>query len=352
MKIKSSWIIDLNDEDKLWLKSCYHIFQSDSEIKLRELKIKLIDKIPADYSPNKLKKAGLLYNDIRISLLGILNIESDTKYYNQAISLIATIKNHIISNPSTERIEAKDLVRGTKLSTIEILKTLILIKDIGEFSNGHSYNENRISSISVDSDEVFEQYLQYSNIDDLIDEYVEKHLKEESHEVFTTDILLSDPDDQLDLRIIERFNFNSNDIWNSIAREYEIDYTLFLEKIYFINSNYIKDIIMRDIGHSFILAKMGLSKPAVILAGGVIEVLLETYLDHHGKKGSSSSFNEYIETCEDEGFLKSAIGHLSHYVRHFRNYVHLPKEKSERHKISKATAIGAVSSIFTIINDF
>ena len=50
--------------------------------------------------------------------------------------------------------------------------------------------------------------------------------------------------------------------------------------------------------------------------------------------------------------LKLAISRLSHSVRQFRNLVHLSAEKTEKYAISKATAIGAVTSIFTISNDF
>ena len=50
--------------------------------------------------------------------------------------------------------------------------------------------------------------------------------------------------------------------------------------------------------------------------------------------------------------IKSAIRKLTDSVRHFRNLVHLELEKDRKHSISKATAKGAVSSIFTIANDF
>lgn len=53
----------------------------------------------------------------------------------------------------------------------------------------------------------------------------------------------------------------------------------------------------------------------------------------------------------DEATLNVALNNTDS-LRHFRNLVHLEKETSSKFTISKATAKGAVSSIFTIANDF
>ena len=100
------------------------------------------------------------------------------------------------------------------------------------------------------------------------------------------------------------------------------------------------------------LASLGFSKPAIILAGSVIEELLRLYLKHNSKSPTRNDFDEYIKTCEQHGLLKDSVSRLSHAVRQFRNLVHLSREESSRDTISKATAKGAVSSIFTISNDF
>ena len=140
--------------------------------------------------------------------------------------------------------------------------------------------------------------------------------------------------------------------WEAIKNEYDITKRSFGKKINFVSDNYKREIIFRDVEHSFVLASLGFSKPAVILAGGVIEELLRLYLKHNHISPSSNSFDDYIKTCEHNGLLKSGISRLSDSVRHFRNLVHLSAEKTKTHTISKATAKGAVSSIFTIVNDF
>lgn len=140
--------------------------------------------------------------------------------------------------------------------------------------------------------------------------------------------------------------------WKAMENEYGITKRSFGKKINFVSDSHRREIIFRDIEHSFVLASSGFSKPAVILAGSVVEELLRLYLEHNHITPLSDNFDGYIKTCEQKGLLKHSVSRLSESVRHFRNLVHLSKEETKKHAISKATAIGAVSSIFTIANDF
>ncbi len=147
-------------------------------------------------------------------------------------------------------------------------------------------------------------------------------------------------------------NTNNEDNWEKIEKDFDESKKSFGKKINFIKDKYIRTVIFRDIEHAYNLCKKGYFKPSVLIAGGVIEELLRQYLLYNNKKPNRDTFDEYIKTCEQYGLLKSAIRQLSDSVRQFRNLVHIAKEKSSKHKISKATAWGAVSIIFTISNDF
>jgi len=144
----------------------------------------------------------------------------------------------------------------------------------------------------------------------------------------------------------------SKENWEAIRSEYDIGKKDFGKKINFVSDSFKRKIIFRDIEHAFILASQGFSKPAIILAGGVIEELLRLYLEHKNIKMKNKRFIDYIKACEDNDLLKRGVSRLSDSIRDFRNLVHLDKEKTEKYTVSKATAKGAVSSIFTIANDF
>lgn len=145
---------------------------------------------------------------------------------------------------------------------------------------------------------------------------------------------------------------SSKKIWEEIQRDYGISKRAFGMKFNFVTDPFKRKIIFRDVEHAYILANNAFSKPAVILAGGVIEELLRLYLNYKGIKPTKNTFNFYIQACEKNGLLKSGINRLSDSVRHFRNIVHIENEKSSQTTIKKVTAKGAVTSIFTIANDF
>lgn len=145
--------------------------------------------------------------------------------------------------------------------------------------------------------------------------------------------------------------FPSANTWHEIEREYEVSKRSFGKKINFVQDPFKRKVIFRDVEQAFLLAQNGFYKPSVILAGGVVEELLRLYLAHKGVKPKQDSLDSYIRACEDNRILKTAIHKLADSVRQFRNIVHLEGESSTRHTISKATAKGAVSSVFTIAND-
>lgn len=140
--------------------------------------------------------------------------------------------------------------------------------------------------------------------------------------------------------------------WAQINQDFDLTKRSFGRKLNFIHDPFKKKIIYRDVAQAYILSKKGFNKPAVIMAGSVVEELLRLFLMNKKIAVKRNTFSEYIRICENMGLLKSAIFRLSDSVRHFRNLVHLTKEVDAKHTISKATAKNAVSSIFIIANDF
>lgn len=140
--------------------------------------------------------------------------------------------------------------------------------------------------------------------------------------------------------------------WKEIEKEYDISKRTFGKKINFVKDPFKRNIIFRDIEQAYFLASHGFCKPAVILAGSVIEELLRLYLESKRINLTDNTLNYYIKTCIDKHILKKEINKLADTFREFRNIVHLAKEESKRNTISRPTAKSAVASIFTIANDF
>ncbi|MCK9391927.1 MAG: hypothetical protein M0Q01_10255 [Syntrophales bacterium] len=147
-------------------------------------------------------------------------------------------------------------------------------------------------------------------------------------------------------------NWKSAYGWKEIEKEYDISKRTFGKRINFVKDPFKRNIIFRDIEQAYFLASNGFCKPAVILAGSVIEELLRLYLESKRINLTDNTLNYYIKTCIDKHILKKEINKLADTFREFRNIVHLAKEESKRNTISRPTAKSAVASIFTIANDF
>lgn len=147
-------------------------------------------------------------------------------------------------------------------------------------------------------------------------------------------------------------SISSKSIWLKIEKDFGINKRVFAKKINFVKDIHQKRILLRDVEHAYILSQNGFSKPAIILAGSVIEELLRSYLNHKNITPSKDTFDGYIKACEDNKLLKSGISKLSDYVRHFRNYVHIKEELNSKHSMSKVNAKNAVSSLLVIVSEF
>lgn len=147
-------------------------------------------------------------------------------------------------------------------------------------------------------------------------------------------------------------SFNEKNVWVAIGKEYNINKIKFGRRINFVKEKFKREVIFRDVGQAFYLAKNGFNKPAVILSGGVMEELLRLYLDSHNIKSDKETFEKYIDACIENKLLESSVSKLSESIRYFRNIVHLEREKSPKQTISKSTALGAVSAIFSLLNAF
>ena len=175
----------------------------------------------------------------------------------------------------------------------------------------------------------------------------------EAEAVSLTRKLLSDAEKQKETSSeMATVSFSSADTWREIKREYDVSKRSFGKRINFVRDEFKRKVIFRDIEQAFLLAHHGFHKPSIVLAGGVIEELLRLYLECKNVGPTRNNLDSYIRACEDNGLLKTAIHRLADSVRQFRNIVHLERESSSKYTISKATAKGAVSSVFTIANDF
>ena len=338
--------IKLSNAERVWLTE---ILKSNfSKIDAKSLRVKLWEKLPKDFTPNKID-CTLVRNN-RLTLIGLWHVDPNNLYFSYVSKTIDIIKGLIKKNTSIKEIKANEIANLVGISEREAEIVLMLIDDLGGFFGGGGRSSERcgftIASFPQ-NDLGYDEFLRFENLDKTIEQfyvrYAPKKIAKKRYSSKGQTMPIS--------RTIWEKPSN-HDIWNDIYEDFEVKKLTFAKKINFVNDEFKRKIIFRDIEHAYLLAKNGFAKPAVILAGSVIEELLRLYLKTKNVKPAKNTFEEYIKACEQKQLLKSGIYRLSDSIRHFRNLVHLEKEKTQKHKTSKATAKSAVASIFIVSNDF
>ena len=256
----------------------------------------------------------------------------------------------ILKNSSIKRIRANEIAHLAGITEREAEIVLMLIYDLGGFFSSASGSNTRHGFQEAgfpQHDLAYDEFLNFENIDKTMEQFfirqaprtnIRNRELPKGQTMPTSGTFWKKP--------------SSREIWNDIYEDFEVKKLTFAKKINFVIDASKRKTIFRDIEHAYILAKNDFSKPAVILAGSVIEELLRLYLETKKVKPANNTFEEYIKACEQKRLLKSGIYRLSDSVRHFRNLVHIEKEKTQKHKLSKAAAKSAVASIFIVSNDF
>lgn len=304
---------------------------------------------------DKLERVGFLRKEqdkywVTFQGLRLLKDEKFNSLFGNCENIFAVLKLHYKAKPKKQILVA-DLAGTAKLSFGQAAECLGYMCEF-HFWGSHS---NSFDNPAVSFVEPAETILRYSSFKEIVDESILLKQKQESssrnYKFLPSPLHGGGQGDLLQAAGLVG-SFNANDAWKAIKSDYDTDKKAFGRRIRFVSDAFKREIIFRDVAQAFLLAEAGFSKPAIILAGSVLEELLRLFLEFKQVTPIKDTFDGYIRTCVDKKLLKSPVHQLTDSVRQFRNLVHLEVESSSKHTISKATAKGAVSSIFTIVNDF
>ena len=117
-------------------------------------------------------------------------------------------------------------------------------------------------------------------------------------------------------------------LWLELNAQYYVSKPQFAKSISFVKESHARNIILRDIAQAYGCLKAGFYKPAVILAGGVIEELLRRFLANSNVKAKGTRFVDLLIACDDAKLLKRAVTQLGGAVRDFRNLVSLARSNA------------------------
>jgi hypothetical protein len=330
----------LSSDEKLWLTEILKL--NFAKYDSRQIKAMLWDKLSKGFDPTKIDRR--LCNSDGLTLLGLWYINRENWLINLSEEALNFIKSEIKNNSKIDSINHNTLASKLNISPEEAQIVLKLLFDLHFFNSGAGAHINGLFQAGFGDDpKGFDKILSFENLDETLEEYfIENDPNKDKIKILT----------KLTKQAHHLSNESTDDIWSNIFNDFEITKPGLGKKINFVTDDFKRKIIFRDIEQSYLLAQNGFSKPAVIIAGSVIEELLRWYLISKNVKPKSDKFECYIEACEEHKLLTAGINRLSDSVRHFRNLVHLAREDNSKKTITKANAKSAVASLFSIIHDF
>lgn len=328
----------LSEENKIWLSA---LLGSDfNKIDEKSLKVRLKDKLPQSFDPTRMDRRLCIEN--RLTLFGLWLIKPNHPLISISDQVINIIKSSIENNPSIKEISSKEIAESGMVSEKNVQIVLAFLNDMGFLSGGTLAQERigfRIANFYPEH-YGYDKFIYYKNLD----EEIEKYFNAKTSASFGTISSISSSKDDNNVT-----GLNKN-IWDEIKADYGVSKQLLGKKLKFITPRNKKEIIFRDIGHAYYFSKNSFPKPAIILAGGIIEEILKSFLEFNDIDAVHKSFNQIIALCESKELIDIANIRLSDSIRYFRNLVHIDKEYNSSLIISNSMAVGAVSSIFTIVN--
>ena len=262
--------LKLSDAERLWLTE---IMKANfSPIDARSMKIMLWKNLPEDFNPKAID--GRLVRDNRLTLVGLWHVNPNSPIFSHVSKTIAATRDLIVKNPEIKRITAKEISELTGVGERDVEIALLLTHDLPGFFGGGSAND-RYGFREADfwqDDSGYDEFLRFENLDRKMEEFfvdrnpprkTKKRTLSKEEPMPTSETIWKQP--------------SSQDIWSAIYGEFEVNQFMFGKNINFVKDRYKRKTLFRDTEDAYILSKSGFYKPAVILAGGVIEELLRLY---------------------------------------------------------------------------
>ena len=124
--------LKLSDAERLWLTE---ILKSNFlNVDIRSLKVKLRNKLPEDFNPDKIDNTLILSN--HLTLIGLWHIDPQNTIFNHVSNLVETIKALILKNSKIIQVTAKEIATLTNITERDAEISLKFLHDLGDFFGG------------------------------------------------------------------------------------------------------------------------------------------------------------------------------------------------------------------------
>lgn len=159
-------IVEITNNEKKYLEEVYKRFleKKDNDIKPYALIANLWKNPPKDFVPEKINSNLIRYGS-EITVLGINQIDNNSKYVQYVNQIILTIKELIHENEFLKDIYSNEINHRLNISQEDIYLSFKLINRMENFSRGYGINNQHESSLHIDSEECYQSYFEFDNLE-------------------------------------------------------------------------------------------------------------------------------------------------------------------------------------------
>ncbi len=217
----------LSDSERIWLTELYK--NKGNEIDVNVLKVKLWEKLPEDFDPQKI---GYHFADNNgLTLIGLWHIDPNNKLLDISDKVMRDLKGVNNRNPNIDSVKGIDLAQriNEDLDDIEVALRLLFglhlfFGSASSISNNSGYHEVGF----MHDESKFDKILRYKSLKESMDEFY----------------LKTKPKDDLKslVQVIKSKKENKN-VWDIIEDEYGVSKRSFGKKINFVKDHFKRDII-------------------------------------------------------------------------------------------------------------
>ncbi len=153
----------------LWLKAVCN----SAPIDVKALKAKLWDKLPDGFDPLSIDQR--LYRNNQLQPVGLWHVDANREIFEQIDSVISHIRATILDAPGIEKVDVDTLVSNLSISREEVSRVFEMLGSLGQFYSSKSTEPNSsvVVSIGLQGDDAYDEYLGYTDVDDLLERFYE-----------------------------------------------------------------------------------------------------------------------------------------------------------------------------------
>jgi hypothetical protein len=181
--------IDLSEDEITWLQEAWRVLRtSGKKPNFQTIRLHLMNKTKQGFSPMSINQKAVEESATLITLMGVLNVESDTSILKDADRIVHLIRGKLIENSGREMTFTTHDIGSELVFDEQYVRVVIhLLRLYFGFYNNASpppeaddFGYNRFT---INDPTTFEQYFTFTGFEIIIAEWYKRYLKDEERYV-------------------------------------------------------------------------------------------------------------------------------------------------------------------------